>query len=173
MRIKTQSGAGSSSIFSMAFWASSFRSWASSIIMVRLTALSPGVLSFKSLQFGETRFWTSSDINLGQIIENETPSDKPIYLLGLNSSFYVFSGRFPNKPWLDNFGWYLEIPGVQEKVIAGFTKDPPSTIFWVTSENGSWYDIGTYQPKMITDWILRNYNQKVQVGKGVWQWTRK
>src|SRR5205814_871470 len=109
--------------------------------------------NIRSLQFGEARFWTNSDIELGQIIKNETPLGKPIYLLGLDSNFYQLADRLPNKPWLDNFGWYLEIPGVQEEVIKGLEKNPPSTIFWATPELGNWYDIGVYQPKMITSWI--------------------
>ncbi len=131
------------------------------------------IVNFKSLELKGNRFWESSDLVLAKTIQNETPSGKPIYLLGLNSSLYAFSDRLPNKPWLDNFGWYLEIPGVQEKVIKGFEKNPPSVIFWLRPEGGNWYDIGTYQPKRISDWIEKNYNMKKEIQKGVWEWVKK
>jgi 4-amino-4-deoxy-L-arabinose transferase-like glycosyltransferase len=131
------------------------------------------ILSFKSLQFSQSRFWTNEDINLGQIIEKETVQGKPIYLLGLSSQLYVFSNRLPNKLWLDNFGWYLEIPGVQQQVVNSFTNNPPSVIFWRTPDSGNWYDIGVYQPKMITDWIKKNYYIKMEVQKGIWEWVKR
>src|SRR5258708_5849650 len=76
------------------------------------------------------RFWSQSDLDLAQIIENDSIINKPIYLLGVPSQYYVFANRLPNTPWLDGFGWYLEIPGIQEKIIKDFDQNQPSTIFW-------------------------------------------
>ncbi|CAN5302057.1 hypothetical protein BH10PAT1_BH10PAT1_3050 [soil metagenome] len=130
------------------------------------------IINFRSLQFGGNRFW-DNDLVLGKIIQNETPDGKPIYLIGLNSDLYAFSNRLPNKPWLDNFGWYLEIEGVQESVIKSFEENPPSIVFWTTPETGNWYDIGVYQPKLITNYILNNYIKTKEIQKGVWEWKRK
>lgn len=131
------------------------------------------ILNFRNLQFGGVRFWNQNDLVLAKEIEMVTPNGNPIYLLGLNSNLYAFADRLPNKPWADNFGWYLEIPHVQESVISGFEDNPPSSIFWRTPDLGNWYDIGTYQPKMITDWIQKNYKKKIEIQKGVWEWVRK
>lgn len=131
------------------------------------------LVNFRGLQFGGDRFWNQSDMELGMTIQSETNSNDPVYLLGLDSSLYAFSNRLPNKPWLDNFGWYLEIPGVQEKVIESFGANPPSKVFWQTPQAGNWYDIGTYQPQLITNWIVDNYTREKEIQKGVWEWTRK
>lgn len=131
------------------------------------------IINFRSLHFGGNRFWEQSDLNLGMVIQESTPKDKPIYLLGLNSNLYAFSQRLPNKAWLDNFGWYLEIPGVQEKVIKSFERDMPFKIFWKTPDSGNWYDIGIYQPKMITNWIEKNYTRDREIQKGIWEWRKK
>ncbi len=131
------------------------------------------IINFKSFQFGKPRFWTGSDINLAENIQSETPSNQPIYLLGLNSNLYAFSNRLPNIPWLDNFGWYLEIEGVQRNVLNSFKNNPPSTIFWVTPGRGNWYDIGVYQPKIITEYIVNNYTKTKEIQKGIWEWKRK
>ncbi len=131
------------------------------------------LVNFRTLKIGEARFWGEDDVKLGELIGNRTNKDETIYLLGLNSNLYAFADRQPSKPWLDNFGWYLEIPGVQEKVVDSFEKNPPSNIYWRTPDNGNWYDLGVYQPKQITDWINKNYNKEGEVEKGVWEWKRK
>lgn len=140
------------------------------LLFMPLTIL---ILTFRSLQFGTTRFWSQNDLVLSQIIKSDSQVNKPIYLLNLPSQHYAFSDRVPNKPWIDNFGWYLEIPGVQEKVIKSLTENPPSAIFWPTPQQGNWFDLGVYLPKKITNWIERNYNRKAEVQKGIWEWIPK
>ncbi len=140
------------------------------ILLIPLLVL---ILNFRNLQFGGVRFWNQNDLILAKEIESESPKGKPIYLLGLNSNLYAFANKLPNKPWVDNFGWYFEINSVQNSVIHGLESDPPSTIFWRTPDSGNWYDIGTYQPKMITDWIQKNYMKKMEIQKGVWEWVRR
>lgn len=130
-------------------------------------------LNFRSLQFGEARFWSQGDMNLASKIQSQTPKDEPIYLLGLNSNLYVLADRLPNKPWLDNFGWYLEIPGVQEEVVKSLSSNAPSKIFWRTPDGGNWYDLGVYQPKKITDWIVANYNMKGEIERGIVEWSKR
>lgn len=131
------------------------------------------ILNFRSLQFGGNRFWEKSDMILAKTIQNDTPINKPIYLLGLDSNLYALANRLPNTPWLDNFGWYLEIPNVQETVIKSFDTNPPSAIFWVDPLDGNWFDLGVYQPQKIKDWIKRNYTKKVEIQKGIWEWRQK
>ena len=62
---------------------------------------------------------------------------------------------------------------MQERVVNDLSKNKPSAIFWETPIDGNWYDIGAYQPKMITDWIKKNYKIKQEVEKGLWEWTEK
>lgn len=131
------------------------------------------VLMHNSIVIGGDRFWDKSDLNLAKVIQDKTPSGKPTYLLGFNSNLYAFAGRLPNKPWADNFGWYLEIPGVQEEIVKSLSKDMPSAIFWRTPDPGNWYDLGAYQPQLITNWIKTNYNRVAEVQPGIWEWTQK
>ncbi len=130
------------------------------------------ILQYNQINLKGDRFWSQSDLDLAQIIESDSIINKPIYLLGVPSQYYVFANRLPNIPWLDGFGWYLEIPGVQEEVIQGFKKNPPEEIFWQTPIDGNWYDIGAYQPKMISDYIVNNYTKTKEIQKGLWEWKR-
>lgn len=121
----------------------------------------------------EPRFWGEKDIKLGKLISQKTNPDDKIFLLGPYSTLYVFAGRVPSKPWTDNFGWYLEIPGIQKEVISGWEKDPPGSIFWQEPLKGNWHDLGVYQPKMIMEWIKANYNRKEEISTQLWLWERK
>ena len=94
------------------------------------------------------------------MIKNSTKPDDLIFLLGPHSGLYVLSGRLPPKPWADNFAWYLEIPGVQDEIIKRWEGKIPKVVFTNNIQEGNWYDLGTYRPKKIVDWIR---NEKIQI----------
>lgn len=102
---------------------------------------------------GEARFWGKQDVKQADIIaESTAPTDK-IYLLGPHSGLYVLADRLPPKIWSDNFSWYLEIPGIQEKILDVWEKNPPKYLFTTEPQPGNWYDLGTYRPQKIVNWI--------------------
>lgn len=120
----------------------------------------------------EARFWGEKDIKLGELISQSTnPVDK-VLLLGPFSSLYTLSGTVPPKRWTDNFGWYLEIPGVQEEIVSRWKDNPPRFIFWQGIGIGNWFDPGTYQPKKITSWIEENYTKTEKVSDNIWLWEK-
>ncbi len=116
-------------------------------------------LFFIRTNFGNfpPRFYGPDDFVLAQKIDSMTsPSDK-IFLLNIDSLKYVLANRLPPKPWIDNYVWYMEIPGIQEKVITGFEKETPKYIFRKSPQLGNWYDLGTYEPKKLVDYMMKNY----------------
>ncbi len=120
----------------------------------------------------ETRFWSHAETKFAEIITSKVGEDS-FYLLGPHSIYYVLAGNTPPKPWLDNFGWFFEVPGVQEDVIYLWQKNPPKAIFIQDAGMGNWYDIGTYQPKQILSWVETNYTRQEEVVPGVWFWRLK
>lgn len=120
----------------------------------------------------ETRFWSSDDTTFSQKILDQTGGGS-VYLLGLPSSLYVFSGTVPPKPWLDNYGWYFEIPGVTENTLAGWSANKPSFVITKNPDVGNWYDLGVYQPKQVVNWIDKGYEKKELLAKDVWLWQMK
>lgn len=120
----------------------------------------------------EARFMSFKDIELAAKIKKIAGVNK-IYLLGLNSNLYVLSGTLPPKPWVDNFGWYLEIPGVQEEVLLKWDENPPYYIIWRKPSAGNWFDLGVYQPQKFVDYFKMHYNFKEELEPEVGVWERK
>lgn len=119
---------------------------------------------------GGIRFYGQDEIQLVQYIDSVTTASDKIYLLGPDSAAYVYAGRIPPKPWIENYVWHFEIPGLQEKVIAGWEADPPRVIFWTPPAPGNWFDPGTYQPKKISEWLKKNYIEKEETKSGIGVW---
>lgn len=107
-------------------------------------------------QSTQTRFHSQEDLKLAGYIKK---MGNTVYLLGVSSLQYVLANKTTPKPWVDNYIWYMEIPGVQERVLAGFEKNPPEVILRQTPQPGNWFDLGTYQPQKIVDFIKNNYRK--------------
>ncbi len=116
------------------------------------------------------RFNTSAEKELSMKISNEVSHDETVYLLNVHSGYYVYADRLPPKPWVDNYGWYYEIVDVQESVLSAWRDTPPDYILWKEPEVGEWYELGTYEPKLITEWINDNYVRQVELQQRVWLW---
>lgn len=119
------------------------------------------------------RFYSLEDQRLGQKIASEVQTGERVFLLGVHASQYVFADRLPPKNWSDNFGWYLEIPGVQEWVIEGLKEDPPRKVIWRVPSEGSWYKLGVYQPQKIVEYIKQYYRQDATIDGVIEVWSRR
>lgn len=119
------------------------------------------------------RFFDSGDIALASNISKATGSEKEIFLLGLPSQLYVLTNTIPPKPWLDNYGWYYEMPEQTAKVLNSFKQKPPKFIIRREPANGNWYDLGVYEPKSISDWIFENYERQTKLESNIYIWKIK
>lgn len=119
------------------------------------------------------RFYDKTDKDLAAKISLESKGEKRIFLQGLNSSLYAFTNTFPSNNWSDNFGWYLEIPGVSEWTIQGFEKSPPAKVFWRIPSKGNWYSSGTYQPQKVVNYFYQHYIKTGNINEGIEIWSKK
>lgn len=119
------------------------------------------------------RFYDNEEIELAGFIKQNTTAEDSIYFLGPHSMLYILSGRLPPKPWIENFVWHFEIPGMQEKQIEGFEKERNLVIFKQGAISGNWFDLGTYQPKEIENYIYRNFEMVNKNKEGIEVWKRK
>lgn len=119
------------------------------------------------------RFSEVDDASIIQSIDSEFNSNQKIYLANINSNVYVYADRLPPAPWYDNYGWYWEVPGQQEKAISLWSKNPPAGIYWRDESQGDWYKPGVYRPKLIYNWVQKNYVKEKEIENGVWLWKKK
>ncbi len=125
------------------------------------------------LEWGkEARFYGSEEIDFANKLSDISKSDT-VFLQGIQSGIYVFSNTLPPKPWGDNFGWYYEVPGIQEATLIRWEQNPPETIVWRTPNQGNQFDLGTYEPKKIVDWIQQNYFRETELRPGILVWRKK
>lgn len=124
-------------------------------------------------QFGpEIRFFSHEDQKIAQVINQEVPEGEPVFLMNLHSAIYVWADRLPPKPWIDHFGWYQEIPGVQEQVIAGLKQEEPVKVFRHPPAQGRWWQLGVYEPQQILSYLFKNYHLQDKTQEGVEIWVR-
>lgn len=119
----------------------------------------------------EARFWKNNDLKLANSMKQYLKVNEITYFLGVPSQQYIFTKTLPPKPWVDNYIWYMEIPGIQDKVVDSFEKEKPKTIFWQPPQSGQWFEIGTYQPQKLVIYIKGSY-QKIDVINGVEVWQK-
>lgn len=106
---------------------------------------------------------------------NETADSitQSTYLLGVHSGNYVFENVLPPKPWVDNFGWYMEVPGVQEQVIAGLKQNKTKRILIREPASGNRFDLGVYLPQNVMNYVKDNYITTESSLEGIEVWQRK
>lgn len=122
---------------------------------------------------GEPRFYTHDDIALSKLIDDRVGEDEKVYIFGLHSGLYSMSNSLPPRRWTDNFAWYLEISGVQDEIIARWENNSPKYVVWRTPSSGNPFDLGTYQPIKIVDWIKSRYTKETEIKSGIWIWVKK
>ena len=119
------------------------------------------------------RFYGPEEMKLAEGINKEAKPGDKIYLIGVPSIEYILTNHLPAKPWVDIYVWYLEIEGLQEKIIKGLDLEKPQVVFWKTPIPGNWYDLGTYQPKMIVEYIKSNYQKTGNLNEDIEIWKRR
>ena len=127
----------------------------------------------KSSWHREVRFWSTIELETAQVVEQKLSGSNNLFLLGPNSIYYVLTETLPPKPWLDNFGWYWEIPGVAKETLAFWDLNPPDYVLAEKPQTGQWYELGVYRPQLITNWLIKNYNQKELINDNLTLWQKK
>lgn len=123
------------------------------------------------------RFYDVQEFELAEFIKQNTTQNQfmtdKVYFLGPHSLHYVLSDKIPPKPWIDNYVWHFEIPGMQERQIEGIKREEHLVIFKQGPSQGNWYDLGVYQPGKIIDYIDNNFELVNTHKSGIEVWKKK
>ncbi len=109
---------------------------------------------------GNTRFYEPETAGQAALLK-KVVSGSRVYYLNLPSHYYILTNSYPPKPWVDNYGWYWEVPGFQQAVLDRWSLNPPEIVVWQS---------GGYEPQEVTRWIRNNYNSTSLEGEiNIWQ----
>ncbi len=122
---------------------------------------------------GTVRFLDKNDTKISQEISTYVEQNARILFVNIPSQYYVLSKHLPPKPWLDTYGWYYEMPGESERVQTAFKKSPPDYIIRQQPQQGSWYDLGTYEPAVISQLLENSYFELGKINQEITVWKRK
>lgn len=119
------------------------------------------------------RFYDKEELALAGFVKSKSQKDDPVYFFGLHSLIFVLADRVPPKPWIENYVWHFEIPGMQEKQIEGFEKEQNLIIFKKSPNKGNWFDLGVYEPKKIEKYLLKDFIMIDKSEGGIEVWKKK
>lgn len=111
----------------------------------------------------EVRFFENEVYRTAKFLQIINSSNQPVFLQNVSGQILVVSGSLPTKPWADSFPWYLEIPDIQEKVIAGIKNENPALVIYKPYQNSGEFDLATYRPKKIADYLDQNYKDSFKI----------
>lgn len=103
------------------------------------------------------RFFEPSVMTTAKILSSTITKDEPVMFYNTTANYFVTAKLLPMKPWVDNFPWYMELPGVQENIIMAL-KDGTvrQVVFTQPTNNGNW-ELGTYVPAKLDQYVKDTY----------------
>lgn len=105
----------------------------------------------------EIRFFEGDVYKSSRFIQIINPQNKPVFLQNVPGQILVLSGTLPTKPWADSFPWYLEINGIQEKIIEGIKTEKPQIVIYKPYESRGVFELASYRPQLIANFLDQNY----------------
>ncbi|MCR4324895.1 MAG: glycosyltransferase family 39 protein [Candidatus Curtissbacteria bacterium] len=150
------------------------KSRANIFLLIGLIFLSAATLRYlKSNWTQEVRFFEKNITDTAIILSQKTKQQEKIYIQNGPDQLLPLSGRIPTKPWADEFPWYLELEGQQEKISASLEKEKPEYVVSKPYDTGSIYQLGAYKPSLIKMYIDANYEFKEKISTDLMLLKRK
>jgi len=124
------------------------------------------ILFFLGTVYLESRFYNLNWQKPNRFLEKETleaaawlkektnPGEK-IFILNSWDHLYALSETLPAvSPWVPTLPWYMEYPGIQDKIVSDLQKEKPKlVVFEPYKEKG----LGSYKPEKIDRFLQENY----------------
>ena len=110
----------------------------------------------------ETRFYEKSVQDTILYVKYNTSPGDNIFVLNYWDNIYALTETVPStNPWIPQLSWYMEIPGIQEKMVESLKNNPPKLIIYnpYTKEG-----LSSYTPQKVYDYVIANYRNVQSVG---------
>lgn len=109
----------------------------------------------------EVRFLDAATLKVASYVRENTDKGDEIYVLNYWDNIYPLTDRLPaTKPWIPHLAWYMDMPGVQQRLVDNLAKEPAGLIvFRQYTEAG----LSSYKPSLIDDFIRNNYDVSYKI----------
>ncbi len=114
------------------------------------------------------RFFEQNILTSAKLLEIVDWDNQPVYIQNGPDQLLPLAGRLPIKPWADEFPWYLERGGMQERIVSAMETHRPQFIVYKPYGNKGKYDLGSYRPAEIADYIDQNYINLTRINDNLW-----
>ena len=121
----------------------------------------------------EIRFFEQEVLKNARVMDLIVKENETVYLQNAPDQLLPLSGTVPSKPWADDFPWYLEVQNLQNKVTDSLEKNKPRYIIFQPYLEGKKYELGSYRPDDIADYIDNNYVNFAQIDHDLYFKARK
>jgi hypothetical protein len=108
-----------------------------------------------------TRFYEQDVADVVSFVNYSTKSGDRIFVLNWWDNIYALTDTLPSTdPWMPQLSWYMDLPGIQDKIVKDLSVSPPKLIvYYPYTDSG----LSSYIPQKVYDYITKNYrlSQKV------------
>ncbi len=118
------------------------------------------------------RFYEADKYKVVSIIKQKGYKD--FYTFNSADQLYVLTDTVPTiKPYVQNFYSFMELPGVQDRVIASFEEKKPRYVIFSPYSGRGGIEAGDYRPQKLGDYIEQRYTLKEKIDNNYWVLERK
>ena len=123
---------------------------------------------FKNNLTREVRFFEKDMYGQAAFLKKITVKDEPVYIQNGPDQLLPLAQRLPIKPWAIQFPWYLELEGIQDRILEGLKQEKPKFIIYKPYDSLLRYEIGGYRPQKIADFVEQNYQNLIKISDTLW-----
>ncbi len=85
---------------------------------------------------------------------NTSPNDR-IFVLNYWDNIYSLTDTLPStKPWVPQLSWYMDMLGIQEKMVEDLKDNPPKFVVYKPYTS---YGLSSYVPQKVYVYLTENY----------------
>lgn len=117
------------------------------------------------------RFWGSELIEASAKVKS---LGGDTFIFNAPDQLYVLSGTVPAvKPYVQNFAWQMEVPGIQESVVQNLETNFSGYVLYSPVSGRGGFEIGDYRPQFLGDYIDKNFTMREKLAGDLWVLERK
>lgn len=116
----------------------------------------------------ETRFAEAETRKRAEEIQKIVGVGREVFMYNTTGQYFVFAQVLPAKPWVDNFPWYYELPGVQNRVIEALEKDKVPYVLFSPFMTGGKYELGSYTPQYVDQYVHEHFVINANIQNTIW-----